>query len=524
MKLHRLVSNSDYCDFLNKVAVYDDKYNLWNDLMQDHFWGGITKETIQGHNVYSVKKGYEDLPVTCVTWTSALRYCNWLSYGQPIGNEVLGVTEGDEKFGVYDTRQIETEAFVKGTQQIDRKTCQAFFLPTVEEWRKWRFTSGYERIPTNVYKRGWARPFPHLATVNEDVRGNVGEWVETRQGSFALALGGSLIRGDYSLGLMYQEGDEINKAISSFGFRVASAENPIVLQKPTIAEDIFSSHVKSKSEEIWCRVGYKKNNPDRNYNVGRVDYEYEMCRFALTNEEWCDFLNSVATQTDPFGLYNPDMTTGICGGIERNGSSFAVKSGWGRRPVVYIGYSDVMRYCNWLHFGKPQGECMLGVTEGNHKLGAYDTRAKCSYHRNKKAKYFIPTDDEWCKAAYFDPTKYSVSKYWEYPCRTSDVPPNDPHCLHACNYLKNGTILGEKGPFFISKVEDYPTSDTYFGCRQMAGNVWEWIEPVRKGKMNLRGGSFGYTEFGMGIWNRDEAGINDELYVFGARIARAVEE
>ena len=42
--------------------------------------------------------------------------------------------------------------------------------------------------------------------------------------------------------------------------------------------------------------------------------------------------------------------------------------------------------------------------------------------------------------------------------------------------------------------------------------------------MNLRGSSFGYTEFGMGIWNRDEAGADDELYVFGARIARAAED
>ena len=84
-------------------------------------------------------------------------------------------------------------------------------------------------------------------------------------------------------------------------------------------------------------------------------------------------------------------------------------------------------------------------------------------------------------------------------------------------------MLGEKGPFYLAEVDAYPMSDTYFGCRQMAGNVWEWVEPVCKGKMNLRGSSFGYTEFGMGIWNRDEAGVNDELYVFGARIARAVE-
>lgn len=521
MKIGRLVSNLDYCDFLNKVAVKDDSYHLWNNLMQDHFWGGIKKVVAQGQNSYVVKDGYENLPATCVTWSSALRYCNWLSYGKPCGEEVLGVTEGDDVFGVYDTRLFEDENFVKGRQQIVRRTSESYFLPAADEWRAWRFSAGYEKLPANVYSGHWARPFPHLAAVTEDVRGNVAEWVETRQGSFALALGGSLIRGAYSLDPSYQEGDEINKAISSFGFRIASADAPIVLPRPVLGNK--SSCVESSSGEgQWCRIGYKKNPPAAGYNVGRVDYEFEMCRFALTNAEWCEFLNAVAVHADPYGLYNPDMATGVCGGIGRIGSRFAVKSGWEKRPVVYIGYSDLMRYCNWLHYGKPQGDCVVGVTEGTRKYGAYDTRKKCSFHRNRGAKYFIPTDDEWCKAAYFDPTRHGVCKYWDYPCRTSDIPPNEPGVPHSCNYLKDGTMLGEKGPFYLAEVDAYPMSDTYFGCRQMAGNVWEWVEPVRKGKMNLRGSSFGYTEFGMGIWNRDEAGIDDKLYVFGARIAKSV--
>ena len=77
-----------------------------------------------------------------------------------------------------------------------------------------------------------------------------------------------------------------------------------------------------------------------------------------------------------------------------------------------------------------------------------------------------------------------------------------------------------KGPYFLAEVADYPNSDSYYGCRQMGGNAWEWIEPVGPSKLNLRGGSFGYTEFGMGIWNRDEAGFSDELNVFGLRLAR----
>lgn len=523
MKIGLLVSNAEYCDFLNKVAARDDSHRLWNPLMQDHFWGGITRKPVNGVNVYLVKPGYELLPVTCVTWRATLRYCNWLSFGKPSGDEVLGVTEGDSEFGVYDTHYVDDEEFVKSLVPIERKTSQAYFLPTADEWRTWRFDSKYKTLPKNVYQGHWSRPFPHLAPVDEDVRGNVGEWVETRRGNFALALGGSLIRGEYSLDPKYQEGDEIDKAISSFGFRVASADMPELLPRPQCIGGVPLQSQVHRPESTWCRIGCKKNPEDRDYKVGRVDYEFDMARFALTNDEWCEFLNSVAAYSDPYGLYNPDMATGVCGGIEKRTDGFYVKDGWSRRPVVYIGYSDVMRYCNWLHFGKPKGQCELGVTEGTKRLGAYDTRRKGSYHRNRNAKYFIPTDNEWCKAAYYDPTKRGARKYWDYPCRTCDLPPNDPAMPRACNYLKDGTVLGEKGPFYLAEVDAYPTSDTYFGCRQMAGNVWEWVEPVGKGKMNLRGGSFGYTEFGMGIWNRDEAGIDDELYVFGVRIARAVE-
>ena len=513
--MNRLISNSDYCAFLNDVATFNDEKGLWNPLMQDHFWGGIVREENadirDGRWHYRVKDGYGNLPVTCVTWTAAIRYCNWLSCGQ---------TEGDDRYGVYDTRNLEREEFIRGTMQIKRNTSSSYYLPTADEWRAWRFKDDGTRLSDNVYSDHWARPFPHLAPVNEDIRGNVAEWVETRcPGShFFMALGGSVIRGKYSLAKDYREGDECNRAISTFGFRVFSQDEPQKLPCRVVCESSVKSENRS-GEPIagFCRIGYPGNRRDPLYKVGGVDYAFEMARCAVTNTEWCDFLNAVAADSDPHGLYNPDMGSGICGGIERAGSAAAesskfvyrVKSGWEKRPVVYVGYADVCRYCNWL-------------SSGDTERGSYDMTGDIP-RRLKGAKYVVPTDDEWCKAAYYDPTRLGVRKYWDYPCRTDDLPANDSREPHACNYLKDGVVLGEKGPYYLSEVDAYPTSDTFFGCRQMAGNVWEWVEPVRSRKLNLRGSSFGYTEYGMGIWNRDEAGLSDELYVFGARIARLVE-
>lgn len=554
------VSNAEYCAFLNAVARTGDVCGLWNPLMADHFWGGIVRtRRADGAWSYAVKPGYVKKPATCMPWTACARYCNWLAYGRPdTGRAELGTTEGDARNGVYDTAHFEDAAFVRGTGGVARRSSESYFLPSADEWRA-AASAGPDVGTVNVYDGHWALPNPHLADIDQgttnalgfvNLCGNVAEWVETRRGNFFLALGGSLIRGPYSTRSDFSEGDECDKAISSFGFRVARAEHPVVLPGPhasvigqsadralanqpanqSCADGPFNQTIKQTDNQTipdpWVRIGNPGNARDPVYRVGRVNYEFEMARHQVTNAEWCEFMNAVGVEKSiSLGLYNPDMSTGVCGGIDLvtspNASApdpgactnqtikqFRSKTGWSARPVVYVGYRDAMRYCNWLQ-------------TGDTEKGAYDLE-HLTCRRLPGAKYFIPSDNEWCKAAYHDPTRLGSRKYWDYPCRTSDLPPNDPALPHACNYLKDGVYLGEKGPFYLAVVDAYPTSDTYYGCRQMAGNVWEWVEPVATDKLNLRGGSFGYTEFGMGIWNRDEAGFEDELNVFGLRIARAV--
>ena len=520
--------------------------------MAEHFWGGIIRKIVDGTYQYYVKPGYEKKPATCVTWENAARYCNWLSYGCPhTGQAELGTTEGDESSGVYDTRAFGTRDFIRSRMPVTRRTSEAYFLPTAAEWSSVAFVGGDNGL-VNVYDGHWSLPWPHLADVdvgvcnalgNVNMLGNVAEWVETRRGNFFLALGGSLIRGPYSVRPDFSEGDECDKAISSFGFRVARAEHPVVLPGPHAsvigqsADHALANQPANQScadgpfnqtiPDPWVRIGNPGNARDPVYRVGRVDYEFEMARHQVTNAEWCEFMNAVGVEKSiSLGLYNPDMSTGVCGGIDLvtspNASDpdpgactnqtikqFRSKTGWSARPVVYVGYRDAMRYCNWLQ-------------TGDTEKGAYDVSRPYG-RRLPGARYFIPSDDEWCKAAYHDPTRLGVRKFWDYPSRTCDLPPNAAGQPHACNYLRDGVHLGLKGPYFLAEVADYPNSDSYYGCRQMGGNAWEWIEPVGPSKLNLRGGSFGYTEFGMGIWNRDEAGFDDELSVFGLRLARAVE-
>jgi formylglycine-generating enzyme len=67
-----------------------------------------------------------------------------------------------------------------------------------------------------------------------------------------------------------------------------------------------------------------------------------------------------------------------------------------------VGFYDVLRFVNWLNNGQPSGAQDANTTEN----GAYAITAvgiaNNSIARNPDAKIFLPTENEWYKAAYYD--------------------------------------------------------------------------------------------------------------------------
>jgi len=111
------------------------------------------------------------------------------------------------------------------------------------------------------------------------------------------------------------------------------------------------------------------NNPSYDKGYGSVGYNYSVCSFQLTNNEYVDFLNSVAGSpyADTYQLYSTLMTSNVRGGIFRYGSAgsynYSVKTNMGNKPVNYVSYLSAIRYCNWLTNGKPVGPQNLTTTE-----------------------------------------------------------------------------------------------------------------------------------------------------------------
>lgn len=245
---------------------------------------------------------------------------------------------------------------------------------------------------------------------------------------------------------------------------------------------------------------------------GGVNYEYQISTYEVTLLQYTAFLNAVA-RTDTYGLYNPSMGTAITmAGIAQANSpgTFAYSViGDGNRPVTFVNWFDAARFANWLHHGQPVGLQMAGTTED----GAYALSGATSgvaFSKSLSAQYWLPSEDEWYKAAYFQPTAAGgdVDGYWEHSMQTNNVPFSDqppgttPDNTRVGNFfeddgLANGFNDGYAvyaGGDALTPVGAYAASDSYYGTFDQGGNVFEWNDAVITGSRGLRGGAWNTGE------------------------------
>ena len=155
-------------------------------------------------------------------------------------------------------------------------------------------------------------------------------------------------------------------------------------------------------------------------SFGGVGYTYQIGKYDVTTGQYCAFLNAVAA-TDSYGLFSIYMDCSIypaywgCN-IQRSGIpgnyTYTVGDGsptdatnWANRPVNWVSWGDAARFANWMCNGQPMGAQGLTTTEdGSYFLnGATSNAALLAVTRKANAIWVIPNEDEWYKAAYFEP-------------------------------------------------------------------------------------------------------------------------
>jgi cysteine-rich repeat protein len=258
----------------------------------------------------------------------------------------------------------------------------------------------------------------------------------------------------------------------------------------------------------WVYVGDPGNPPDTASNClndapdcGSVAYSYYISKYEVTNAQYAEFLNAVA-DTDTYGLYSMGMAADARGGITRSGSSgsyrYAVKSSHANNPVVFVNWYDAARFANWLHNGQPTGAQGAGTTE----TGAYTLTGATSISggRQAGALTFLPTENEWYKAAYYHASSES---FFDYPtgsntAPSSDVPPGASASANfyegpyptAGTYALTGSASYDNSFNYLTDVGAYGFSSSPYGIFDQGGNVWEWNETASASYRGLRGGSW----------------------------------
>jgi len=258
-------------------------------------------------------------------------------------------------------------------------------------------------------------------------------------------------------------------------------------------------------------VGYPGNPADTNVasdgtsGYGAVSYAFHISEYKITNAQYAQFLNAVGA-ADTNGLWVTSFVSDPHGGITRVGVlgsySYVADKAMGNKPVVFIDFWRACRFCNWLHNGMPTGAEHNTTTEdGAYTLTAAGMAAN-TITRNPGARFFVPSENEWYKAAYYDPAKSGTGGYWMYPFRSNTAPTVatcdalgniNNQTLNIANY-NNGAVWNGVTGNVTSVGSGGPGSESAFGVSEMGGNVWEWnetiIAPTLRG---CRGGSWDDT-------------------------------
>jgi len=224
---------------------------------------------------------------------------------------------------------------------------------------------------------------------------------------------------------------------------------------------------------------------------GAVAYDYQIGKYDVTIGQYATFLNAVAA-TDTYGLYNSSMGTDLnSAGISRTGGSGSYTYsviGSANRPITYVSWFDSARFSNWMANGQPTGAQTSTTTEN----GAYNVNgattgnavAKNVTNPNTSAAptFYVPTENEWYKAAYYSPTLNSGSGgYYAYATQSNTAPGNVVgSAANQANYIYHDVFsVTQSGSYdsnlnYLTDVGAFSGSRSFYGTFDQSGNVWQW--------------------------------------------------
>jgi sulfatase modifying factor 1 len=241
-------------------------------------------------------------------------------------------------------------------------------------------------------------------------------------------------------------------------------------------------HIGAPGNAPWAGNG---TSGDLAISRGGVNYEYNIGKFEWTTAQAVEFFNAAFDRPANDRLPNlipPDHwgavpTTPTVSGGQR----WAVPTGNAMIPVGSISWRMAAMVCNWYCNNK-------STSRSAFLSGAYDA-STFGYNGNAftdqpthtpGARYWIPTLDEWIKAAHYDPNRNGQGQggYWIYSITRDTAPvPGPPPSMGGAGEANFGFSTGPVNPFSVP-LGAYSSITSPWGLYDAAGATREWLESV----------------------------------------------
>lgn len=232
--------------------------------------------------------------------------------------------------------------------------------------------------------------------------------------------------------------------------------------------------------------------------VGSVPYTFDIGEVEITTSQWVSFLNTVdPTGANAHHLWDVAESAAVWpkyGSINRDlraapGQRYYLASpGWANRPYNQADFSRAARFINSLQNGRLLSKKVGYVTtvsgatlktttyavrlSTNTETGMY-TMSNPRATRDTSRGFALTSQDEWIKAAYFDPNGGGKFSYWDYPTNPGlfvNCPVDDSGCAEG--EQPNAVEMGPDGN--VANADEQPLAS----FEAIPGTAPDWCPVV----------------------------------------------
>jgi formylglycine-generating enzyme required for sulfatase activity len=268
--------------------------------------------------------------------------------------------------------------------------------------------------------------------------------------------------------------------------------------QPSAQADTFGTNGNEFTID-FVSVGNTGNAADTT-SYGAVPYEYRVGTYEITQD--------AITKATASGMAN--VTAGA----------------WsGNQPAANISWYEAAAFVNWLNTSTGNQAAYNLTFSGSWSMTLWSSADAWqlggeNLYRHKDAYYFLPSENEWYKAAYFNP---GGSNYFLYPT-ASDTAPTP---------VASGTSAGTavySNAASVPAIVDSTGGLSPYGTMGQGGNVWEWNESAFGGTNSssstnraVRGGDWVAAEGALRSSFRLDVDPSFEIDIVGFRVASVPE-